>query len=68
MKSEEKEQLIKDNLIALAEAMSRVNNVEIPNKLKIALSKLRNGKYTIEQFQRQVNKLATEERNYLGGS
>lgn len=68
MKSEEREQLIKDNLIALAEAMSRVNNVEIPNKLKIALSKLRNGKYTIEQFQRQVNKLATGERNYLGGS
>jgi hypothetical protein len=68
MKKEEKDQFARDGLIAFAEAMARLNNVDIPNKLKIALSKLKNGTYTIDEFQKKVGKLAVEERNYLGGS
>lgn len=68
MKKQEKDQFTKDGLIAFAEAMARLNNVEIPNKLKTALNKLKNGKYTIDEFRKKVSKLAIEERNYLGGS
>jgi len=68
MKKEEKEQFAKDGLIAFAEAMARLNSIEIPNKLKIALNNLKNGKYTVAEFQKRVGKLAMEERNYLGGS